>query len=241
MAAQLLAFFGVASPKAWEDYYYNQQLKVAFRISLKHTKEPYAISAWLRKGEISSQQVQTSAYSEKTFKDILPQIKTLMAKQPTDFFKQLQALCNKAGVKVIYTPCLQKAPINGATRWLGDSPLIQLTGRHKRNDIFWFSFFHEAGHILLHGKKDIFLEDFEYKEKDLSKEAEADEFAVKWTFSKEEEQEMKDNISFTELEILKYAKKINTHPALIFGRLQHNQEISYTIGKHFFQTVELSN
>ncbi len=239
MASQLMSFFGVASPKAWEDYYYNQQLKVAFRISLKYTKEPYAISAWLRKGEISAQQVKSNAYTEKSFKDTLPQIKTLMAKHPADFFKQLQALCNNAGVKVIFTPCLQKAPINGATRWLGDMPVIQLTGRHKRNDIFWFSFFHEAGHILLHGKKDIFLEDFEYKEKDLSKEAEADDFAVKWTFSKEEEEELRENFPVTEAKILSYAKKINTHPALIFGRLQHNKDIQYSVGKQFFQAVEL--
>ncbi|MBI4645157.1 MAG: HigA family addiction module antidote protein [Bacteroidia bacterium] len=240
MAAQLLTFFGVATPQAWEDYYYNQQLKVAFRISLKHTKEPYAISAWLRKSEISAQQIQSPAYSEKTFKDTLPKIKSLMAEHPSDFFQKLQVLCHAAGVKLVYTPCLQKAPINGATRWLGDSPLIQLTGRHKRNDIFWFSFFHEVGHIILHGKKEIFLENIEYKEKDLAKESEADEFAVKWTFSEEEEEELKNNLPASIDEILKYAKKINTHPALIIGRLQHNKDISYSIGKRFFQTVELT-
>lgn len=241
MAAQLLAFFGVASHKAWEDYYCNQQLKVAFRISLVHTKEPYAISAWLRKGELSAQQILAKPYSVKTFKEILPEIKSVMAEQPDDFFQQLQKICLKAGVKVVHTPFLPKAPISGATRWMNDTPLIQLTGRGKRNDKFWFSFFHEAGHILLHGKKEIFLEQIEYKDKDLEKENEADEFAVKWTFTHEEETELKENLPDTEEALYEYARKIKTHPAIIIGRLQYNKDIPYTLGQKFFKTIDLAN
>lgn len=179
--AELLHFFGVSSPTAWEDYFFNQQLKVAFRISLAHTKEPYAISAWIRQGEIQASKLACGAYSESKFKKALLEIKSIMAKQPNDFFEQLQKECLACGVKVVYTPCIKKAPLSGATRWIDENPLIQLTGRSKQNDRFWFTFFHEAGHILLHGKKDIFLEDIEYSEADLQKEAQANEFAVEWT------------------------------------------------------------
>jgi len=237
---QLLAFFGVASDQAWEDYYFNQQLKVAFRISLKQVSDPYAISAWLRKGELSAQQVHHQAYSEKELKAALPVLKSLMATQPEDFFQQLQAICLKAGVKVVYTPSISQAPINGATRWLNDSPLILLTGRGKRNDIFWFSFFHEVGHILLHGKKEIFLEEIEYQDKDLEKEKEADAFAVKWTFSQDEETELLKKIPRKVEGIYAYAKKINTHPGLIIGRLQHKKYVPFTFGKQFFKKIELS-
>jgi HTH-type transcriptional regulator/antitoxin HigA len=187
MAAQLLTYFGVASDQSWEDYYCNQRLKVAFRISLKQINDPYAISAWLRKGELSAQQIHSKTYSEKEFKTILPELKSLMAEQPDDFFQQIQTICLKAGVKVVYTPFLPKTPINGATRWMNDTPLIQLTGRGKRNDIFWFTFFHEVGHILLHGKKEIFLEQNEYQVQDLEKENEANAFAMKCVFSREGE------------------------------------------------------
>ncbi len=241
MAARLLAFFGVASPKAWEDYFCNQQLKVAFRISLAHTREPYAISAWLRQGELSAQQIQSKPYFEKEFRDVMPQIKSVMAEQPDDFFHQLSVLCLSAGVKVVHTPFLPKAPISGATRWINGTPLIQLTGRGKRNDKFWFSFFHEAGHILLHGKKEIFLEQIEYHDKDLKKEREADEFAVKWTFSHEQEAELKGNMPVSEEAFYEYARKINTHPAIIIGRLQHNRDIRYSIGQKFFTTIDLEN
>lgn len=187
---ELLAFFGVSHHLAWENYYLNQELKVVFRISLAHTKEPYAISAWLRKGELQAAELPDTPYSEKKFIASLPALKSLMAQHPEDFFLQLQQICLEAGVKVVHTPCLAKAPIHGCTRWLNDNPLIQLTASYKRNDIFWFTFFHEAGHIILHGKKDVFLENIEYSDIDNLKEQEADEFAIKWTLIKEQEKQL---------------------------------------------------
>lgn len=236
--SELLAFFSISNHAAWEDYYFNQQLKVAFRISLAHTKEPYAISAWLRKGELQAAELPAKPYDEKNFKEALPEIKSIMAKHPDNFFKQLQELCLEAGVKVVHTPCINKAPINGSTRWLNDTPLIQLTGRYKRNDSFWFTFFHEAGHILLHGKKDIFLENIDYSEKDKQKEKEADNFAIKWTLSKEEQDEILQRFRITEEDVIEFAEKFNTHPAIIIGRLQHEGLVPYSLGRQFFEPVE---
>ena len=61
---EILAFFGFANHSSWVDYYFNQQLKVAFRISLAQTKEPYAISAWLRKGELQAAALEAKNYSK---------------------------------------------------------------------------------------------------------------------------------------------------------------------------------
>jgi addiction module HigA family antidote len=182
---ELLAFFGFSNHKAWEEYYFKQQLKVAFRISLSQIQEPYAISAWLRKGELQAAELEANDYSEKKFKDALPKIKSVMATHSEGFFNQLQDICLNAGVKVVQTPTINKIPISGSTRWLNNTPLIQLTDHYPHNDSFWFTFFHEAGHILLHGKKDIFLEKVDYSDKDLEKEREADEFASKWTLTNE--------------------------------------------------------
>lgn len=239
--AELLHFFGVSSPAAWEDYFFNQQLKVAFRISLTHTKEPYAVSAWIRQGEIQAAQLRCGEYSEATFKKTLKEIKTIMATQPDDFFERLQQLCLTCGVKLVYTPCIKKAPLSGATRWIDDNPLIQLTGRYKQNDRFWFTFFHEAGHILLHGKKDIFLEDIEYSKADLQKETEADDFAVAWTFSNEQEQEVLNAKPLTIESIRKFAEKFNTHPAMIIGRFHKKELLHYAKGRDFFVKLEFSD
>ena len=237
-AMEMLAFFGFSNHKAWEEYYFKQQLKVAFRISLAQTNEPYSISAWLRKGELQAAEFTVNEYSEKKFKEALPKLKSIMASHPEGFFNQLQSICLEAGVKVVHTPCINKAPISGSTRWLNETPFIQLTGRYNRNDSFWFTFFHEAGHILLHGKKYIFLEKVEYSDKDLLKEKEADEFAVKWTLTTEEEAEIVDTTQLSKEDIMMFAKKFNTHPAIIIGRLQHKKLIPYSLGREYFEPVE---
>lgn len=238
----LLKFFRLSNSNAWEDYYFKQVLKVDFRISLYNTKEPFAISAWLRQGEILAETLTTKEYSEKKFKQNLLEIKSIMAIHPDDFFIRLQNLCLECGVKVVYTPCLPKAPISGSTRWINDSPLIQLSGRYNRIDSFWFTFFHEVGHIFLHGKKDIFLEEVDYSEKDLQKEKEADEFAIKWTFSKEEEEAFLLNVfQIEEEDIENYATKINTNPALILGRLQHKGIKNRQFGTKFIKSVEFDS
>ncbi|MFK1784679.1 ImmA/IrrE family metallo-endopeptidase [Bacteroides fragilis] len=235
-------FFGVSTSRAWEDYYFNQQLKVAFRISLAKTKEPYAISAWLRQGELQAANLeQDVVYSEKSLKELIPQMKTLIATHPQDFAIRLQTLCLQAGIKLIYTPCLPKAPINGATRWLNDTPCIQLSGRHKRNDIFWFSFFHEVGHILLHGKKDIFLENIDYTDKQLEKEHEADTFASKILLSPSEEAEIIKSGDYTLQSIRYFAEKFCTHPAIIVGRLQHLKVIPYWQDQELIEKVDLDS
>jgi addiction module HigA family antidote len=178
---EMLAFFGFANHTAWEDYYFHQQLKVAFRISLSQTNESYAVSAWLRKGELQAAELEAKEYSEKKFKDALPELKSIMVNQTAGFFNPVQLICLEAGVKVVHVPCLNNAPIYGSTRWLNDTPFIQVSDFDQRNDRFWFTFFHEAGHILLHGKKEVFLENLDYANKDLQKEQEADAFAEKWT------------------------------------------------------------
>jgi HTH-type transcriptional regulator/antitoxin HigA len=177
--AALLGFFGFASHHAWEDYYLNQKLKVAFSISLKNTPEPYAISVWLRKGELQAVGLKADEFVEKRFKETLPQINLIRKTNPADSFNQIQNLCLAAGVKLVFTPCLSKAPINGSAHWHKDTPLIQLSGKNGRAKSMWSTFFHEAGHILLHGKKDIFLESGDLTGRDVEKEKQADEFARK--------------------------------------------------------------
>lgn len=238
-AEYLLDYFGISNSQAWDKIYIEGKLKVAFRISLKHEKEPEAMSAWLRQGELDAGNVKVPDYNQKLFKKKLEAAKEIMKEHPDDFFSRLQGLCHEAGVKLVYTPCLPHAPMNGCTRWIGDTPLIQLSGRYKRNDIFWFTFFHEAGHIIKHGKKEIFLEMEGNNQHDPAKEAEADSFAEEYTFSQDQEQEVIESLPLTPAEIATFAREFNTHPALIVGRLARKQFLhsSYGYENGFFKDV----
>ena len=239
----LLSFFGVASAKAWDNLYMQSELKVAAYTSLKHTHEAHSISAWLRRGELQSKETVSPAFDIKLLKEQIPTMRNLMVNQPADFFVQLQNICLKAGVILLFTPKLPKVPLSGSTRWINDTPLIQLTARYKQNDRFWFTFFHELGHIVLHGKKYISLENVDFAEADAQKEQDAHDFAVKHTFSKEQEEKLlrEHPVSINSDDIVNYAIEFNTHPAMIIGRLQFLKLIHFSVGREFIIPINLSD
>lgn len=235
----LLSFFGVASPKEWSRIYVQQEVSVAFRISLANTQNPQAISVWLRMAELKAKDLKIKDYNKRNFNKSLGKVKELAFLHPRDFAKQLQALCADCGVALVYLPNLPKAPISGATRWFRGNPLIMLSGRYKTNDHFWFSFFHEAGHILLHGKKDIFLENVEGTAEDQQKEDEANDFAMKWLLPEEELNEIVAAVPLNETSIEAFAHKFRTPAGVIIGQLQHKKIIPYSAGNHLRTKVEL--
>jgi addiction module HigA family antidote len=198
----LLKFFAVASPQAWDGYYKKAQLKVAFRISLAEVKDPYATSAWIRRGEILSDRDPMEKLGQipvrKKLKAALPEIiafaaanKTLpkRAKKITyttpeadvvdDCMTGLQELCRKIGIRVLFVQNFKSAPIHGMYRWYKDVPLIQLHDRFEKRAAMWFTFFHELAHVLYHGKKGICLQNIEITHNHPEKEDEANCFAQK--------------------------------------------------------------
>lgn len=183
-AEDLLRFFGVASPQAWENYYFHQKLKVAFRISIEQSIDPYALSAWLRRGEIQAQeQWLDDEYDAKLLKKRLPELALLLACPQEDVLESIKEFFSKSGVNVIYTEPLSSVPIKGATRWICGHPCIQLLNTTDSYDNYAYTVLHETGHIILHGKKDIFIEEAGFKSSDpayVEKEREADAFARKW-------------------------------------------------------------
>lgn len=244
--SNLFSFFGIASYKSWDRLYMQSDLKVAAYTSLKFTHEPHAISAWLRIGELQSKEISAPVFDIKRLKGNIPLMRELMVNQPKDFFNRLKRLCLEAGVKVIYTPSLPKVPLCGSTRWINETPLVQLTARYRQNDRFWFYFFHELGHIILHGKKFISLEGLkglDFSSVNKVKEDEANDYAQKCTFTKEQEDKLlKENpMIITEDEIIHYARKFNTHPAIIIGRLQHDKKIGFNVGREFIVSIDLNS
>ncbi len=235
----LLKFFSVASSDEWEKIYVAQEVSVAFRISLAHTSSPHAISAWLRRGEIQAASLNLPAFDKKRFRDSLPAIRELAYERPDDFLFQLQARCEKCGVALVFTPGLPKAPISGATRWFHNKPIIQLSGRFKTDDHFWFTFFHEAAHLLLHGKKDIFLENVEGAEPDAEKEREANEFAANWLLPDKQRQAIAAKGPLTEEQIMAWSEKLRIPPSVIVGQLQHAGLLPHSAFNGLKRSVEV--
>jgi addiction module HigA family antidote len=211
----VLVFFGVNSPREWATVWNN--LAVAFRKSPAFEAKQGAVAAWIRLGELEAQRIECQPFDKDRFKQALEQIRALTVKGPEVFVPRIRELCAAAGVVVVFTPEIKGAPVSGATQWLTPAKaLIQLTLRHKSNDHFWFSFFHEAGHILKHGKKEKFVEDGAAQDE---REREANRFAADFLIPREQLAEL---TGLREREqIVAFAESVGIAPGIVLGRLQN--------------------
>lgn len=239
MVKELCNFFGVANGEAWKTLFMKNTTMLNFRISLAHTQTPHAISAWLQKGDIDARKMKLSSFDKSGFEAILEQAKELSYAEPAQFQLILQQLCASVGLALVYTPCLPKAPVSGCARWLGDLPIIQLSGRYKHNDRFWFTFFHEACHILKHGKKGYFIEEVEGVENPADKEEEANLFATNFLVPPDVMELIYQEDAIYEAQVLEYAERFHIHPGILVGRLQHEGILKNNWLNKLKTTVEL--
>lgn len=214
----LLSFFGVSSL----EYVYGTQA-VAFRKTLKENTDNEALAAWLRAGEVRGMEMQTDKFDRDKLFLIIPELRALSIKEPEVYSQEIKKILASCGIALVYMPYFEKTYVHGATRWLSpDKALIQLSLLYKWEDMFWFSLFHEIGHIVKHGKKEEFLE-FENSNRLIDKkEKEADEFAQKTLISDTDLSKL-EKISTQSIE--SFARKINIAPSIVAGRVAHELSI----------------
>jgi HTH-type transcriptional regulator / antitoxin HigA len=221
----LLAFFGIPNPEQWQQYY--TQKAVSFRKSDAFNENLPHTSAWLRAGEIEASKIEAKPFVRDVFRKNLLEIRKLTVKKPRIFESEMKRLCAESGVILVFIPEFEKTHISGAVRWLtSEKALIIMSLRHKTNDHFWFTFFHEAAHVLMHSKKDIFIDDPEgYQSKE---EDEANRYSRNILIPENVYAEfIKEDIFFAE-NIKCFAKEICIHPGIVVGTLQHDKHIPYS-------------
>jgi hypothetical protein len=147
-------------------------------------------------------------------------------KPPDVFQPSLIRLCADAGVAVVFVPELPGTHVSGATRWLtAKKALIQLSLRYRSDDHLWFTFFHEAGHILLHGKRQVFLEDSGTTN---SQEEDANAFAANALIPSPAFREFQECENTSKAAIREFAEKLGISPGVVVGRLQHEGSLPYS-------------
>jgi len=185
-----LRFFGVPNVPTWRKTYAGLQETVAFRTSPSFDSRPGSVAAWLRQGEIESETVKCSPWHPRHFEDALSGIRSLTRqKDPKLFIPEIRKICAACGVVVAVVRAPAGCRASGVTRFLSDSKaLLMLSFRHLSDDQFWFTFFHEAGHLLLHGKTRFFLEGLDGPT--TREEEEANQFAARTLIPHEFEQRL---------------------------------------------------
>lgn len=218
--AACLRFFDVPDIAAWRRRYALLQERVAFRSSPSFESRPGSVAAWLRQGEIEAQSIKCKPWNPEVFGAQLTETRSLTRqKDPAQFVPRIRNLCAAAGVAVVIVRAPNGCRASGATHFLSDrQALLQLSFRYLSDDQFWFSFFHEAGHLLLHGREGFFLEGMGSPA--TPQEQEANAFAEHTLIPPE----WRDNmlaLRTDSREVMRFARKLGIAPGIVVGQLQH--------------------
>ena len=154
-----LAFFDVPNLDVWRRTYSDVKGSAAFRTSYTFAEDAVATAVWLRQGELQAEQIECKKWNPALFVEQLPKIRALTdIPHPSEFLPKLQQLCAEAGVAVVVVKAPKGCRASGATFFGGpDKAVLLLSVRYLSDDQFWFSFFHEAGHLVLHCDADLLI------------------------------------------------------------------------------------
>lgn len=238
----LKSFFGISEFSILtKKYIIQHNLRIKFKNIGKYSSSELNIATLVRKAELEAKkQLITKQWDQTLFLEKLQEIKKLSrVKKFNDFKFDLQNICNQCGVAFIVLDTLNKSPIRGISKFINNhTGLIIITTKYNRDDIFWQTFFHEAGHLVLHSKEMVFTDQGDPTEKVTSEELEtqADNFMLSKILSPYTNEDVigmfnkrlmySDKVKSWK-NINEIAKQINISPSLLAGILKLEGIIPY--------------
>jgi HTH-type transcriptional regulator / antitoxin HigA len=227
----VLSFFGVANREAYQRIWRGPV--ASFRRSQAFRSHPGAVVSWLRIAEIEAQPARVEPFSAPQFRKALQQIRSLTAHGDPN---RIVEICATAGVVVVFVPEVKGCRISGATWWASPArAVIALSDRYKKDDHFWFTFFHEAAHLLLHSKKETFVDDG--TDNDML-EDEANKFAREILIPPDRAERLR--MLTTDADVEKFAHDIGVAPGIVVGRMHHDKIWEYTRGNRLKRSLRIT-
>lgn len=216
-----LDYFGVDTVDEWYDKYHDLHVAASFRTSSSYDSLPESVVTWLRQAEIESKRIKCEPWNAQRFMEALKEVRALTRKkEPRDFIPILQKKFSACGVAVVFVQTPSRCHASGATYFSNeDRAEMILSFRHLSDDHFWFSLFHEAGHILLHKHNELFLEGVENTIS--QEEEEANKFSEDILVPSEYKRDLKELNSKKWRDIIRFAKRIGVSAGIVVGQLQY--------------------
>lgn len=218
---ELRKILGVASLEKFSSF--NHQ--VSYRNTREFTTKSIVNSnIMLELASKKARDTTTTKLNRRKLERSLPALRDLTRLSPDIFYPKLKEILLDCGVVLVGLPALPNANLNGATKKFGNgSALLLLTDRNKVSDIFWFSLFHEIGHVL----ENDFSSDDGNGESYRRSEERADQFAKDLLIRPEDYQDFIEKGIFDKSDILDFAEEIDIHPSVVLGRLQNDGILSF--------------
>lgn len=220
-------FFGIRSLSEWNLKYKSQINTLAFRKSESFQTDGYSIAVWVRQAEILTNKYPVGDWNGDLFEQkIENEIKPLTrVKDPTDFLPKLIRICAQCGIKLAIVPQIGKSRASGATKFVDKKALMILSFRYLTDDHFWFTFFHEAGHLILHSESILRVETDDRIHND--EETEANLFAEACLIPESLKNELY-TLNSNKKKLVSFAMKAGISPGIVVGQLQFKGVIKHS-------------
>ncbi len=226
IAGDLLRYFKVANLPAWRQYC-DVMMGSSFRFSGAESTTIESLSSWLTMGVQLAEDKLTEPYDSTKFMDVLGQAKKIMYSGSPNFYPRLQELFSSAGVVLLLVPELKNSGAAGVARWISpERALIQLSLRFNWSDMFWFSLFHEAGHVLSRNQGRLFV-DIDLLNNTDEEEASANRFARNFLIDFDSWTGFTGKKPFTEARIKRLASENSVLEGTVVGRLMHEDLVPF--------------
>lgn len=228
---ELQKYFKVSSLSVLQ----QRDFLVQYRTTVSEIKDINVINAnaWVQTALNLGAQTCVQPFDKKTLMSQLGKIREMTIQEPEIFYPKMKKILADCGVALVVLPNLKNCGVNGAVKWMSkDKVVLAINDRRKYADSFWFSLFHELGHVmqqrikvLLISEKQDCLETNELLQK---LETEADNFAQNILIPQKEYQQFVEQTSyFDKNNITEFAEKLKIHPGIVVGRLQQDQRLRY--------------
>lgn len=179
-------------------------------------------NVWLSLALVEAKKNNTPKFDEKKLRQSISVIRDMTINISDDYDILLKNILSTCGVNLVIMPYLKRSRINGFVRWMPefDNVIVALNGKGRYFDTFWFTFFHELGHVFQKDKRRMIVDGIDEELED-----DANQFARNVLIPNDKYSEFISNFGNSKLEVMEFSQEIGVHPGIIVGRL-HNDKIT---------------
>ena len=212
--------------------------QAAFRGSRTNKVNVYVLYAWQKLCQYFTDKVSvTNNYDKEKLKNKYEDIKKTMFLPANQMVKELKTIFAECGIAFEVVQHFTGAPVQGFIQKKNDKVILCMTIRQSFSDIFWFTLFHEIGHLLHDDFSNLYI-DYQFIESE--EEKAANNFARNTLINQDDYDEFIKKSVINITEINKFAKSQNVKPGIVIGRIQNDTK-DYSFMSQYKEKYKWSN
>ena len=193
--------------------------QAVFRKSQAIDTNFYVLYVWMRICEINATKYCVEQkYDEQKLLQSLDKIKKCMFFDLNEAVEKLTSIFADCGIIFQIIKNFPGAPIQGFIKKTNEQIILSMTIRRSFADEFWFTLFHEIGHLI--DGDIIFMPYIDYENTKSAMEDKADNFAKNILINEDDYEKFISKEKITAKDIIEFAKKEKVEPFIVVGRIQ---------------------